>query len=307
MTEVAGRLATQASVPLMIDSTEAPVVEAALTRLGGRPVLNFVNLEEGDGPGTRLDRFLTLAREYGAAVVCTCIDTEGQARTAEWKLRAARAIADVAVDRYGLEPADLIFDPLVLPLSTGLAESRRDGIETIEGIRRIKAEIPGTFTIVGLSNISFGLNPSARHVLNSMFLHECVEAGLDAAIVHAARIFPLSKIDERGREVCLDLIYDRQREGYDPLSELLTMFEGVSLGTASREDRSGWSVERRLAQRIVDGDRDGLQAELDKALAQDHGPLEIVNEILLSGMKTVGELFASGEMQLPFVSSRPRR
>jgi 5-methyltetrahydrofolate--homocysteine methyltransferase len=301
MTEIAGRLATQASVPLMIDSTEAPVVEAALTWLGGRPILNSVNLEEGDGPGTRLDRFLTLAREYGAAVVCTCIDTEGQARTAEWKLRAARAIADIAIERYGLEPADLIFDPLVLPLSTGMDESRRDGIETIEGIERIKAELPGAFTIVGLSNVSFGLSPAARHVLNSMFLHECVEAGLDAAIVHAARILPLSKIDERAREVCLDLIHDRRREGYDPLSELLTMFEGVSSGTVSREDHSDWSVERRLAQRIVDGDRDGLQADLDEALAKDHEPLEIVNEILLGGMKTVGELFASGEMQLPFV------
>src|SRR5580658_6402233 len=211
MTEVASRLATQASVPLMVDSTEAPVVEAALMWIGGRPILNSVNLEEGDDPGTRLDKFLTLAREYGAAVVCTCIDTEGQARTADWKVRAATAIHDIAVQRYGLEPSDLIFDPLVLPLSTGMEESRRDGIETLEGIRRIKAELPGVFTIVGLSNVSFGLTPAARHVLNSMFLHECVAAGLDAAIVHAARILPLSKIDDRAREVCLDLIYDRRR------------------------------------------------------------------------------------------------
>ena len=301
MTEVVSRLATQASVPLMVDSTEAPVVEAALMWLGGRAVLNSVNLEEGDGPGTRLDKFLTLAREYGAAVVCTCIDTEGQARTAEWKLRAARAIAKIAIERYGLEPSDLIFDPLVLPLSTGMEESRRDGIETIEGIKLIKTELPGVFTIVGLSNVSFGLNPAARHVLNSMFLHECVEAGLDAAIVHAARILPLSKIDERAREACLDLIYDRRRDGYDPLSELLGIFEGVSAGALAREDRSDWSLERRLEQRIVDGDRDGLHADLEEALSNGHGPLEIVNDILLAGMKTVGELFASGEMQLPFV------
>jgi 5-methyltetrahydrofolate--homocysteine methyltransferase len=180
MNEVASRFATQASVPLMVDSTEAPVVEAALRFIGGRAVLNSVNLEEGDEAGTRLDKFLTLAREYGAAVVCTCIDTEGQARTADWKVRAARAIHDIAVERYGLEPSDLIFDPLVLPLSTGMEESRRDGIETLEGIRRIKAELPGVFTIVGLSNVSFGLTPAARHVLNSMFLHEAVEAGLDA-------------------------------------------------------------------------------------------------------------------------------
>jgi 5-methyltetrahydrofolate--homocysteine methyltransferase len=301
MGEVAQRLATQASVPLMVDSTEAPVVETALRWLGGRPVLNSVNLEEGDEPGGRLDSFLTLAREYGAAVVCTCIDTEGQARTAEWKVRAARAIHDIAVDRYGLEPEDLIFDPLVLPLSTGMEESRRDGIETIEGIRRIKAELPGVSTIVGLSNVSFGLSPAARHVLNSMFLHECVDAGLDAAIVHAARIIPLSKIDERARQVCLDLIYDRRRDGYDPLAELLALFEGVSASSASKEDRSGWPVERRLEQRIVDGDRNGLEPDLEEALSGGHSPLGVVNDILLSGMKTVGDLFASGEMQLPFV------
>ncbi|HLJ08632.1 MAG TPA: vitamin B12 dependent-methionine synthase activation domain-containing protein, partial [Acidimicrobiia bacterium] len=301
MTEVAQRLATQASVPLMVDSTESPVVEAALMWVGGRPILNSVNLEEGDDPGTRLDKFLTLAREYGAAVVCTCIDTEGQARTAEWKVGSARAIHDVAVHRYGLEPSDLIFDPLVLPLSTGMEESRRDGIETLEGTRRIKDELPGVFTIVGLSNVSFGLSPAARHVLNSMFLHELVDAGLDAAIVHAARIMPLSKIDERAREVCLDLIYDRRREGYDPLQELLAMFEGVSAGAVETEDRSDWPVERRLEQRIIDGDRNGLEDDLAEALAAGHAALTIVNDFLLAGMKTVGELFASGEMQLPFV------
>ncbi|HZU78961.1 MAG TPA: dihydropteroate synthase, partial [Acidimicrobiales bacterium] len=301
MHEVASRFATQASVPLMIDSTEAPVVEAALEWLGGRCILNSVNLEEGDEPGGRLDRFLTLAREFGAAVVCTCIDTEGQARTAEWKLRAAQAIHDVAVGRYGLEPSDLVFDPLVLPLSTGMEESRRDGIETIEGIRRIKTELPGVFTIVGLSNVSFGLSPAARHVLNSMFLHECVEAGLDAAIVHAARIIPLSKIDEAARKICLDLIYDRRSEGYDPLAELLAMFEGVAASSVASEDRSGWPVERRLEQRIVDGDRNGLEGDLEEALQAGHAPLAVVNDILLAGMKTVGALFASGEMQLPFV------
>jgi len=300
MTEVASRLATQASVPLMVDSTEAPVVEAALMWIGGRAVLNSVNLEEGDDPGTRLDKFLTLAREYGAAVVCTCIDTEGQARTAEWKVRAATAIAQIAVDRYGLEHSDLIFDPLVLPLSTGMEESRRDGIETLEGTKRIKAELPGVFTIVGLSNVSFGLNPAARHVLNSMFLHELVDAGLDAAIVHAARIIPLSKIDERAREVCLDLIHDRRREGYDPLQELLSIFEGVSATAVATEDRSGWPVERRLEQRIIDGDRNGLDDDLAEALGA-HDPLTIVNDFLLAGMKTVGDLFATGEMQLPFV------
>jgi len=301
MEAVASRFATQASIPLMIDSTEPAVIETALAWIGGRPILNSVNLEDGDAPGTRLDRFLSLAREYGAAVVCTCIDTEGQARTAEWKLRAARSIHDLAVDRYGLEPSDLLFDPLALPLSTGMEEGRRDGIETIEGIRRIKAELPGVSTILGLSNVSFGLKPAARHVLNSVFLHECVQAGLDAAIVHAARIMPLNKIDERAREVCLDLIYDRRREGYDPLQELLSIFEGVSSAAVETEDRSGWPVTRRLEARIIDGDRDGLEDDLDEALGEDIPALSIVNDTLLAGMKVVGELFGSGQMQLPFV------
>ncbi|CAN5760171.1 methionine synthase [soil metagenome] len=300
MEEVASRFATQSSLPLMLDSTEPEVIETGLQWIGGRPILNSVNLEDGDAPGTRLDRFLSLAREYGAAVVCTCIDTEGQARTAEWKLRAARAIHDLAVERYGLEPSDLLFDPLALPLSTGMEESRRDGIETLEGIRLIKAELAGVSTILGLSNVSFGLNPAARHVLNSVFLHEAVEAGLDAAIVHAARILPLNKIDERAKEVCLDLVYDRRRPGYDPLQELLRLFEGVSSAAVEQEDRSDWPVAERLKARIIDGDRDGLEAELDEALA-DKPALTIVNDDLLAGMKVVGELFGSGQMQLPFV------
>ena len=301
MTEVASRFATQSSAPLMVDTTEGPVAEAALQWLGGRPILNSVNLEEGDAPGTRLDTFLTLARQYGSAVVCTCIDEEGQARTAEWKLRAARAIYDVAVNRYGLEPGDLLFDPLALPLSTGMEESRHDGIETIEGIRAIKRELPGVSTILGLSNVSFGLNPAARQVLNSVFLHECVEAGLDAAIVHASKILPLSRIDEHAREVCLDLVYDRRREGYDPLSELLRIYEGASATASEPDEHLDWPVERRLEQRIIDGNRNGLEADLDQAMADGHEPLAIVNDFLLAGMKTVGELFASGEMQLPFV------
>ncbi|MEO6121333.1 MAG: methionine synthase, partial [Acidimicrobiales bacterium] len=300
MDEIASRFATQATLPLMLDSTEPDVIEAGLRWIGGKPILNSVNLEDGDAPGTRLDRFLSLAREYGAAVVCTCIDTEGQARTAEWKLRAARAIHDLAVGRYGLEPSDLLFDALALPLSTGMEEGRRDGIETIEGIRAIKAELPGVHTILGLSNVSFGLNPAARHVLNSVFLHECQQAGLDAAIVHAARIMPLNKIDERVKDVCLDLVYDRRRPGYDPLQELLGLFEGVSSAALVVEDRSDWPVEKRLSQRIIDGDRDGLEADLDAALSTTPA-LAIVNDTLLAGMKVVGDLFGSGQMQLPFV------
>src|SRR4051794_40264042 len=300
MDEIASRYCTQVTIPLMLDSTEANVIEAGLQWIGGKAILNSVNLEDGDEPGTRFDRFLSLARDYGAAVVCTCIDQTGQARTPEHKLEAARAIHDLAVNRYGIDPRDLIFDPLALTLATGMEESRRDGIATIEGIRRIKAELPGVSTILGLSNASFGLKPAARHVLNSVFLHECVEAGLDAAIVHAARIMPLNKIDDRQREVALDLVYDRRRDGYDPLQELLSLFENVKAGDVVKEDRTGWPVEQRLKARIIDGDRDGLERDLDEAL-KHHGPLDIVNDMLLEGMKVVGELFGSGQMQLPFV------
>jgi 5-methyltetrahydrofolate--homocysteine methyltransferase len=301
MTEVASRLCTQSTVPMMVDSTEGPVVRAALEWIGGRPILNSVNLEEGDEPGTRLDTFLRLAREFGAAVVCTCIDEEGQARTREWKVRAARNIRDIAVERYGLEPEDLLFDPLALPLSTGMEESRGDGIETIEGIRSIKSELPGVSTILGLSNVSFGLNPAARQVLNSVFLHECVEAGLDSAIVHASKILPLSRIDDRVKEVCLDLVYDRRRDGYDPLQELLALFEGVKVSEAAADDHADWPVDKRLSQRIIDGNRNGLDADLTEALESGLGALDIVNDFLLAGMKVVGDRFASGEMQLPFV------
>jgi 5-methyltetrahydrofolate--homocysteine methyltransferase len=301
MDAIASRFCTQATLPLMLDSTEPDVIETGLQWIGGKAILNSVNLEDGDAPGTRLDRFLRLAKEYGAAVVCTCIDEEGQARTAEWKFRAAKAIYDLAVDRYGIDPTDLFFDPLALPLSTGMEESRRDGIETIEGIRLIKEGLPGARTILGLSNVSFGLTPAARHVLNSVFLHECQQAGLDAAIVHAARIIPLNKIDQEAVDTCLDLVYDRRTADYDPLQKLLALFEGVSATAVAKEDRSDWTVERRLSQRIIDGDKDGLEADLDEAMASGTSPLDIVNETLLGGMKVVGDLFGSGQMQLPFV------
>ncbi len=302
ISELAFRFNTATTLPVMLDSTEPPVIEAGLQRLAGKAILNSVNLEEGAAPGTRLDRFLSLAREYGAAVVCTCIDTEGQARTAEWKLRAATAIHALAVEEYGLAAEDLFFDPLALPLSTGMEESRRDGAETIEGIRLIKRSLPGVRTILGLSNVSFGLNPAARQVLNSVFLHECQQAGLDAAIVHPGRILPLNRIDPAHVEICLDLVYDRRTDSYDPLQALLAAFEGAS-ATASGavEDRTGWPVDRRLSQRIIDGDRNGLGDDLGEALGAGWAALDLVNDVLLSGMKTVGDLFASGEMQLPFV------
>jgi 5-methyltetrahydrofolate--homocysteine methyltransferase len=301
MNELMSRLATQSSVPIMVDTTETKVARQALTWLGGKALLNSVNLEEGDGPGTRLDGFLSLAAEFGAAIVATCIDEEGQARTAEWKVRAARAITDLAVTRYGLDPRDIFIDTLALPLSTGMIESRRDGIETIEAIRRIKAELPGVRTILGLSNISFGLNPGARQVLNSVFLHECAEAGLDAAIVHASKLLPLNRIDEEARRVCLDLIYDRRSEDYDPLTVLLGLYEGVSSSNAATSSLDDLELNDRLRRRIIDGARVGLEIDLDAAMAEGMAPLDIVNELLLDGMREVGDLFASGEMQLPFV------
>ena len=301
MNELMGRLATQSSVPIMVDTTETKVARQALTWLGGKAILNSVNLEEGDGPGTRLDGFMTLAAEFGAAVVATCIDEEGQARTAQWKLRAARAIVDLAVNRYGLDAHDIFIDTLALPLSTGMVESRRDGIETIEAIRRIKAELPGVRTILGLSNISFGLNPAARQVLNSVFLHECADAGLDAAIVHASKLLPLNRVDEEARNVCLDLIYDRRRDDYDPLTVLLGLFEGVSSSTSTTSSLDDLELNDRLRRRIIDGARVGLEADLDAAMNDGLTPLEIVNDLLLDGMREVGDLFASGEMQLPFV------
>src|SRR5919106_2451295 len=211
MDEIASRFATQASIPLVFDSTEPQVMEAGLQHFGGKAVLNSANLEDGDGEGRRLDRVFRLAREYGAAVVCMTIDEEGQARTTDWKFRIAKRIYELATERYGIEPTDLIFDCLTFPLSTGQDDLRRDGIETMEAIRRVKAELPGVSTILGVSNVSFGVKPALRHVINSVFLHECVEAGLDAAIVRAARIMPLNRIDEHHRKVCLDLVYDRRK------------------------------------------------------------------------------------------------
>src|SRR5207245_3548276 len=238
------------------------------------------------------DRVMKLAHEYGAGVICLLIDEEGQARDVEWKMRVAHRIHDLAVNRYGLESADLIFDALTFPLSTGGEDLRGDAMATIEAIRRIKAELPGAHTVLGLSNVSVGLKPAARHVLNSVFLHECREAGLDAAIVHAARIMPLHRIDEQQRAAALDLIYDRRRENYDPLTEFMALFENVEAGAIEKEDRSGWPVAERLKHRIIDGERDGLEADLAEQLAT-MTPLEIVNDVLLDGMKVVGELFGS--------------
>ena len=301
MSRIAAAFATDVAAPVVLDSTEPEVMEAGLERLGGRCVLNSANLEDGEGEGSRLDRVFRLAAKHGAAVICLLIDEEGQARTLEWKMRVAHRINDLAVERYGLKSSDLIFDALTFPLSTGDDDLRRDGLATLEAIRRIKAELPGARTVLGVSNISFGLNPPARKILNSVFLHEAVEAGLDAAIVHAGKIEPLARIDPEQRKVCMDLVHDRREEGYDPLERLLELFADVTSVRSEVTDYEGMPVGERLARRIVDGDQRSVIPDLDEAVADGHRPLDIINDFLLAGMKTVGELFASGEMQLPFV------
>jgi 5-methyltetrahydrofolate--homocysteine methyltransferase len=296
---VAQRFSTEITVPMVIDSTEPPVMQAALERTGGRSILNSANLEDGDAPGSRLDRVLSLAKEHGAAVICLLIDERGQARDVEWKMEIAHRIFDLATTRYGLAPEDLIFDPLTFPLSTGDDDLRGDAMATIEALRRIKAELPGVATVLGVSNVSFGLKPATRRNLNSVFLHECVEAGLDAAIIHAGKITPLSRIDDEVRTACDDLIYDRRSEGYDPLEALLNIFTEDTVDVAL-DPFEGLTLDERLAQRIVLGAPIGLEEDLTSALETTRA-MDIINNILLGGMKTVGVLFASGEMQLPFV------
>jgi 5-methyltetrahydrofolate--homocysteine methyltransferase len=298
ITEVVRRFVTQCTLPLVIDSTEAPVIEAALKRIGGRAVINSVNLE--DGEQGRPAKIFPMAKRYGAAVVCLLIDEEGQARSVEWKMRVAHRLHELAVHRYGLEPSDLIFDALTFPLGSGQGDLRKDGVATLEAIRRIKRELPGTFTILGVSNVSFGLKPAARQVLNSVFLHLAIEAGLDAAIVNAQRILPMNRIDPRQLEVARQLVFDERRDGYDPLAEFMRLFESPGAGKPAAATETPRTLEERLKARIVDGDRPGLEALLDEALRK-YDALTIINEILLDGMKTVGDLFGSGQMQLPFV------
>jgi len=303
MKQLAGRLSTASTLPIVLDSTEPPVLEAGLELLGGRAVINSVNYEDGDGTGSRFQRIMALAAEHGAGVIALTIDEQGQARTADHKVAIAERLITDITRNWGVDESSILVDCLTFTVATGQEESRRDGLETIGAIRELKRRHPAVQTTLGLSNISFGLNPAARQVLNSVFLNECVEAGLDSAIVHASKILPMARIADRQREVALDLIYDRRAEDYDPLTVFLDLFEGVS-AASSKETRAqelaALPLEERLQRRIVDGERNGLEADLDEALA-DRPALLIVNEILLSGMKTVGELFGSGQMQLPFV------
>jgi 5-methyltetrahydrofolate--homocysteine methyltransferase len=308
--EVVSRLATASTLPLVLDSTEPDVLRAGLELVGGRPVVNSVNFEDGEAEGSRFDRIIRLVREHGAALMALTIDETGQARTAEHKVQIAVRLIETLTKTWGMKTEDIILDCLTFPIATGQEETRKDGIATIEAIREVKRRYPSVQTTLGLSNVSFGLSPAARHVLNSVFLHEAVEAGLDSAIVHAARIMPMSRIPEEQRAIALDLVYDRREfdaDGnttYDPLEKFLDAFAGVdsaSLRAGRAAELAALPISERLQRRIIDGEGKGLGADLDEAMAGGQTALQIINDDLLAGMKVVGELFGSGEMQLPFV------
>ncbi|MFF9487326.1 methionine synthase [Streptomyces sp. NPDC014676] len=303
MEELAGRFATASTLPIVLDSTEVDVIRAGLEKLGGRAVINSVNYEDGDGPESRFAKVTRLAQEHGAALIALTIDEEGQARTAEKKVEIAERLIDDLTGNWGIREEDILVDCLTFTICTGQEESRKDGLATIEGIRELKRRHPEVQTTLGLSNISFGLNPAARILLNSVFLDECVKAGLDSAIVHASKILPIARFSEEEVTTALDLIYDRRREGYDPLQKLMALFEGAT-AKSLKADKAGelaaLPLEERLKRRIIDGERNGLEADLDEAL-RERPALDIVNDTLLDGMKVVGELFGSGQMQLPFV------
>ncbi|QQM44483.1 methionine synthase [Streptomyces liliifuscus] len=303
MEELAGRFATASTLPIVLDSTEVPVIRAGLEKLGGRAVINSVNYEDGDGPESRFAKVTGLAQEHGAALIALTIDEEGQARTVEHKVAIAERLIEDLTENWGIHESDILIDTLTFTICTGQEESRKDGISTIEAIRELKRRRPDVQTTLGLSNISFGLNPAARVLLNSVFLDECVKAGLDSAIVHASKILPIARFDDEQVSTALDLIYDRRAEGYDPLQKLMALFEGAttkSLKAGRAEELAALPLDERLKRRIIDGEKNGLEADLDEAL-QTRPALDIVNETLLDGMKVVGELFGSGQMQLPFV------
>ncbi|HJS25343.1 MAG TPA: methionine synthase [Pyrinomonadaceae bacterium] len=301
MHELASRLVTNVKIPLMFDSTEWQKMEAGLQHAGGKCILNSTNYEDGV---PRFVKVIELAKTYGASVVIGTIDEDGMARTTEGKVKIASRAYEQATKELGLSASDIFFDPLALPISTGIEEDRRNALETIEAIRQIKAERPGAFTILGVSNVSFGLSPASRVVLNSVFLHDAVEAGLDSAIVNASKIEPLNRIGEQELKVARELIYDQRKfEGdvcvYDPLTEFTKLFEGVK-AKATKQSSKGETVEERLKNHIIDGEKIGLEDELKRAL-EKYSALDIINNILLDGMKVVGDLFGAGQMQLPFV------
>ncbi|MBS0980859.1 methionine synthase [Acetobacter thailandicus] len=296
MNEVIRRFTSSVNAPLVIDSTETPVIEAALKLHGGKPIINSINFEDGDGPAA--DR-MALARKFGAAVVALTIDEEGMARKPEDKLRIARRLIEFACDQYGLPQSDLMIDPLTFTIATGAEDDRKLGVWTLEGIKLIRDNFPDVQIVLGLSNISFGLNPAARAVLNSVYLDHAVKAGMTAAIVHVSKIRPLHMIAPEEVKVAEDLIFDRRTADYDPLQTLLAMFADRKASEAVKRKKAD-TAQERLKDRIVDGDRKGLEADLEEAMTE-MSPLDIINTVLLDGMKVVGELFGAGKMQLPFV------
>ena len=291
------RLNSQISIPLMIDSTSPEAIKAALERITGRAIVNSINLEDGEEKAVEI---IKLCREFGAGLVCLTIDEQGMAKTAEEKLRIASRIYDLAVNQHGMRASDLFFDPLTFTLASGDEEFRDSAMATLEGIRLIKARFPGCFTSLGVSNVSFGLKPASRHVLNSVFLHQAIEAGLDAAILHAGKIRPYHKISEDDKKLCEDLVFDRRSDSYDPLTVLIESHSTRLQEAKAPVDMSSLSVEERLVKRIVDGNRSDLETDLDEAL-ETMSALNIINNVLLDGMKTVGDLFGAGKLQLPFV------
>jgi 5-methyltetrahydrofolate--homocysteine methyltransferase len=296
MSEVIRRFTSSVNSPLVIDSTETPVIEAALKLHGGKPIINSINFEEGEKAAE--DR-CKLAKKFGAGVIALTIDEIGMAKTPDKKIEIARRLVDFACNRHGLPQSDLLIDPLTFTIATGNEDDRKLAMWTLEGIKAISTEFPDIQIILGLSNVSFGLNPAARHVLNSVFLDHAVKAGMTGAIVHVSKIAPLHLVPEEERQVAEDLIFDRRREGYDPLQEFLKLFAGRKASDATKKVKAE-TVEGRLKDRIVDGDRKGLEDELADAL-KTLPPLSIINDVLLDGMKVVGELFGAGKMQLPFV------
>ena len=310
MKELAFRFATTSTLPIVLDSTEPAVLEAGLKQLGGRSVINSVNYEDGDGPTSRFARIMPLVTEHGAAVIALTIDEDGQARDAQWKLKVARRLINDLTGNWGMRVDDILIDCLTFPIATGQEETRRDGIETLDAIKSLKEEFPNVQTTLGVSNVSFGLNPAARIVLNSVFLAEAVKNGLDSAIVHPSKITPINRIPAEQLKVALDLVYDRRESDasgdviYDPLTKFLQLFENIEV-TTTKESRAAelaaLPLNERLQRRIIDGEKVGLSEDLQSALDLKIPALEIINEYLLSGMKTVGELFGKGEMQLPFV------
>lgn len=297
LTRLTRMYADSVKIPIMIDSTTPDCIEACLKLYPGRAIVNSINLEDG---GKTLDRVCRLAKKYGAAVVALTINEQGMAMTAAEKLDTARQIYDLAVNRHGLRPQDILFDPLTFTIGAGDKNLLDAGIQTLEGIRLIKRELPGVLTLLGLSNISFGLPPASRRILNSVFLHEAVEAGLDAAIIDAGKILPLAQISAEDRELCLGLIFDRGG-GHEetPLTRFINHFSD-----RIEEDSDAEAVDQRpeqaLHQKIVKGDREGLD-DILAVLLERYPPLEIVNTILVPAMRHVGELFGKGELLLPFV------